>query len=563
MAFDPDAYLAAVADDKGGSNDSAQTFDPDAYLAAVADEGSSTGPKPQQSQPSGLESAGRGLLQSVTFGFADEVSGAAESLFGDKTYKEARDESRKAFAQAREAHPWLYAGGELAGAFVPGLGAGKIAALAGKGAKAVAKISGAGKLVDKGLKTSNALVRGATATAQSAGQAAVAGGAMGAIGAVGASEGETVGEVIKDGLSGGVVGATLSGVLGAVVGGASARLRARAVARAGEKGTPTARANLEKVQDDFTDMVFSKEGEPLREALGLSAKGLLKGKDAAKTAKAVDTLLKPIQKTRNAAYKGLDEASGVGGMRMSRLRSEVQKVQKLSSQSPATLPMADALRHVDDDIVRGWAAKTNPDGDAIIPFAEVRKYVTSLQTKGFSGTGQLDPGLARQLRQEVSRVVKTAMETEMAEVVAKAPKAIEHVETIKEVNKQISALMRTKTLANQVAAKDAFPQTGLRDIAQKGIDAALLFSGNVKGFATKKAAEFVLPRAAVAADLGLARLVAAARRGSNAAQIAEMATSYGIPAVVARKVISDFGTTEDYSDIDLGPDLNLEGEDEI
>jgi hypothetical protein len=90
------------------------------------------------------KSLGRGALQGATFGLADEASGVAESMFSDKTYEEARDESRANFEKARAANPKTYAGGEIGGgiasAFIPGLGAlnaakgAKLATVAGKAA---------------------------------------------------------------------------------------------------------------------------------------------------------------------------------------------------------------------------------------------------------------------------------------------------------------------------------------------------------------------------------------------------------------------------------------------
>jgi hypothetical protein len=90
-----------------------------------------------------VESFGRGVLKGGTLGFNDEITGAVESLFTDKTYEQARDESRAADKKAAEDNPKTYMGGNIAGgvatAFVPGLNAAKGATLAakiGKGALA-------------------------------------------------------------------------------------------------------------------------------------------------------------------------------------------------------------------------------------------------------------------------------------------------------------------------------------------------------------------------------------------------------------------------------------------
>jgi len=44
---------------------------------------------------SGTESALRGAAQGLSLGFADEITGGVESLLSDKTYDQARNESRE------------------------------------------------------------------------------------------------------------------------------------------------------------------------------------------------------------------------------------------------------------------------------------------------------------------------------------------------------------------------------------------------------------------------------------------------------------------------------------
>lgn len=77
--------------------------------------------------PGKLESFARGAAQGASLGFADEISGALESALTNKTYEQARDESRANFKAAKDANPWTSTAGELAGgvgtALIPGLGA--------------------------------------------------------------------------------------------------------------------------------------------------------------------------------------------------------------------------------------------------------------------------------------------------------------------------------------------------------------------------------------------------------------------------------------------------------
>lgn len=67
------------------------------------------------------ESLGRGALQGATMGFSDEIVGALESAFTDKTYEQARNESRAANAIAQEANPWTYGAGEMGGGLATAL----------------------------------------------------------------------------------------------------------------------------------------------------------------------------------------------------------------------------------------------------------------------------------------------------------------------------------------------------------------------------------------------------------------------------------------------------------
>lgn len=83
---------------------------------------------------SSTESAIRGAVQGASLGFADEATAGVESLFTDKTYAQARDESRAAYEAAKNANPNTYLTGELGGgvatAFIPGLNLAKGASLA-------------------------------------------------------------------------------------------------------------------------------------------------------------------------------------------------------------------------------------------------------------------------------------------------------------------------------------------------------------------------------------------------------------------------------------------------
>lgn len=95
----------------------------------------------QTVNPGVIEATARGAAQGATLNTADEITGAIESALTDKTYEQARDESRKAYEAASEENPLAYFAGELGGSLaVPVPGANKIL--------------GASKGLDKLLRTS-------------------------------------------------------------------------------------------------------------------------------------------------------------------------------------------------------------------------------------------------------------------------------------------------------------------------------------------------------------------------------------------------------------------------
>lgn len=118
--------------------------------------------------PGMLESGLRGAAQGATLGFADEIAGGVESLFTDKTYDQARDESRSNFKRAKDANPSTYLTGEVGGGLATALAGGAPATLA------------------KGV---------------------IAGAGLGGLAGIGGSEGEDAIEVTKDGLKGAGIGA--------------------------------------------------------------------------------------------------------------------------------------------------------------------------------------------------------------------------------------------------------------------------------------------------------------------------------------------------------------------
>lgn len=136
--------------------------------------------------PSQLESSLRGAAQGAFFGFADEATAAAEALFSDKSYDQARDESRAAYDAAQAANPATFMagniGGSLATSFIPGLG-----------------------------------VLNAAKGATTAGRVGIAA-AQGGLSALGSSKAENALEMARDTAIGGATGAAFQGIGEKVIG---------------------------------------------------------------------------------------------------------------------------------------------------------------------------------------------------------------------------------------------------------------------------------------------------------------------------------------------------------
>lgn len=154
--------------------------------------------EPVQPEVSQIESALRGAAQGASFGFADELTGAVESglINPEKTYEQARNESRANYQQAQQANPGTYMAGNIGGAIAPAL------------------ISGGTSALGSGLATAGVIgSAGAKTIAGLAAQGAIQGGLQG----LGESEGDNIGDIARDVAS----GAALGGVTGGVLGGAS------------------------------------------------------------------------------------------------------------------------------------------------------------------------------------------------------------------------------------------------------------------------------------------------------------------------------------------------------
>lgn len=198
--FDPAAFLAK----RGPAPRAEAGFDPGAFLA-----GTRQGPL-ASAAPTAREALDRAMDQGFTFGYADEINGAAQAL-GEKylpeslggggaaaarkpigdLYRGNRDSFRQENKAAEDAHPWMYLAGNVlgglpSGALLPGFTAAKGAGLAAQGAGKAARIltaaaNAGGQGLAYGAGSSSAA--DALGVAKDAAKFGVAGAGLGAAGA--------------------------------------------------------------------------------------------------------------------------------------------------------------------------------------------------------------------------------------------------------------------------------------------------------------------------------------------------------------------------------------------
>jgi hypothetical protein len=407
----------------------------------------------EQEEPGRLEALGRGALQGVTFGFGDEIQGALESIFTDKTYQRARDEARQANARAQQAHSGFYGGGEIAGgiagAFVPGL---DIAEGAGLGTVA----------------TKSALA--------------------GALGGVGTSEATDVGGLAQaagtgalEGAAGGAIAHGVGKGLGKVLGGAEAKETSQAIKglAAGEGKVPAAALSASrKLTDNETVPAL------IHEPVG----GTTIAREAYKPAEHVNELVQAkkaeIGHGLDAIYDKADQASG--GVKVSDLVKHYDdEIAKLST-APGNRGAIKALEETRDDALKSWAPKLadalgsegadNPSTkalilktyDATVPSKEVRKFATTLQDRG--STTEANPKLATQIRQQLGSVTKDFVNGHVEKVLGGEDRA-----ALEGLNARMSAAYTVERALEDRAVKEA----GGRVSQQGNFEKLLHGGGNV------------------------------------------------------------------------------------
>ncbi len=432
---------------------------------------------PASPVPGGAEALGRGALQGATFGLADEISGVLESLFSDKTYVQARDESRSKFKAAETSHPWLTAAGNVAGSIpqmlVPGLNVAKGASL---------------------------------------GKAALNLGAQGALAGLGGSDASLVGPNAN---AAGVAGDTaLGGILGAGIGAAAhgagkllssapelakADRAAAVIEGEGVRGRATATAakrlarDTEGVDQALTNK-FTTEIDGKHKTVSLDELMRNPAKDVAPV---VSERLDTIASGLDPHYKQFDEKTG--GMSLLDFVNHIKQETESIAKSPLKEKQVEALNDVRDSVMRAWAPdvmdkvaaneKAAATGllkgdvfkdipDVKVPFQDFRAVVTELQNRGSSVINSIgNPSEAGKVKIETARTLKNFLNNRLEGIAEDDPKLRSAFDSIMSTNREISALAAIKEAVEQrVVKENAGTTSGVGHVAKlagHGVGAAV------------------------------------------------------------------------------------------
>lgn len=355
--------------------------------------------------PSKTESFLRGGWQGVTFGLGDELTGGIESLFTDKSYQQARDESRAANAAAKAANPLTYGAGEIGGgiatAFVPGVGLAKGAGLAAK-----------------------------------VGLAAAEGGAAG----FGYSEGKDLETIAKDT----VAGAALGAAGGAVFAGVDKGL-AKLVASSPE------RASKRIVQEIVSTTNPTQRNKLLGEGgknAGRIGKLVLEDPDLLKAYRD-PTKLQNVVRSKLAAetdklapiYESVDQVSR--GVDAADVWSAVDVAAK-KYKDKFRGGVADMIQKKADDLSQQIG------GSKHLTASQMRDVVASFQDDAFAGSF-INPTAAKKAMREVSGELREILNSHVEKVASTAK--IANGDSIRRINQRVSDLVNLKDVVERAATR--------------------------------------------------------------------------------------------------------------
>jgi len=514
MDFNPDAYLAA----KAGPAPAAGGFNPDAYLAAKTGQP----PAAPAAQPSTVEALGRGALQGVSAGFSDEITGALESLFSNKSYTQARDEARAANAAAKEAHPYAYGGGEIAGgvgtSFVPGLGAAKGASVLSHALAA----GRAGALYGLGASNADLTKHDFQGAAKDAITSALEGAAIGgAIGGIGKGVGKLLGGA----------------------GEAADQQAIKALAQGeGKAGAAWSKTRQMVKSPGLRDII----NEPIEVATDKGSKKLtlasIAGKPAEEVKPVVSAAMDKLNESLAPIYEAADKKSG--GVSIKDLINHLDLKAAQYAKSPGNEGYVKAIDDIKNSALNAWAPRLrealqmdeaeNPQLrsailkqlDQRVPAKDVRKFASTLQERGSESIDRLNPGLGTQVKRDMGSMMRDFVNEHVENVLGSDKRA-----ELQGLNQKFSSLMRIQDVLGARADKEAAGKVSGAGLVSKltghggALGAGLMLAhGNVPGAAAALVVPKVLEnapamgraatRAAAAASEKLQTIMAAADSGN-------------------------------------------------
>lgn len=295
--------------------------------------------KPEHAEPvSKTESFLRGIGQGASLGFADELTGAIESLVTDKTYDQARDESRANYRSAEEENPLTFLGGNIAGGVltpIPGMGA-----------------------------------------AKGIGQVALKGAQLGAVGGLGASEKDiTNPDILKDIAMGAGLGGTLAGGTAAIGKGISA-LGGTTIGKSFKEGLKgnilVGKGNRQKIGDELVQFA-GETGEGIQKSLkdeAANKMGILKDAEAGGQKLDVTDLLNRLYPEEKAQLPKSYTSEGDAARR------------KLDEPFKRAMGKAEEGASVDDDLSKLMSETFAEKGPAV-PHIEQKFEMTPTEIDSF------------------------------------------------------------------------------------------------------------------------------------------------------------------------------------
>jgi hypothetical protein len=412
---------------------------------------------------SAADSALHGVVDGVTFGFADELAGLALD-------RGARDQWRRRTAVAQEDHGGAYLGGSVAGGL------------------ATIPLTGGG----------GGLYRAA---------------AEGALYGAGSGDADSVGGRLGDALKGAAIGAGTAGALqlaakGAgkavdkirsVADGAQGRIDKRAISELIRGATPKERLQILADEQGFKEFAKdvgatgAKSGKDLAEigasakataseaAPGMTAKGALAftaGKSTTKTkAKLaqrqdaamsildefdlVKTTSDPVanrvavgdavEKVGKQIGEVVDEISAEAGQLP--VRKAVESLAKLREElieNPATRAQGESVLKLSQDVWESWAKSKKPT----VEIRKVRDFITSVQKEG--SFGAMDPGASSILKRKIASTLQGTLDDHVAAASARSPKVAELSDKWAQLRSKYSVLKDLEDTAKRREATAKF-----------------------------------------------------------------------------------------------------------